>query len=293
MPRGPSLWHFRARMALTRLAIVGVGLIGGSLALAARRAGAAKHIVGVDRAASCNDDSAPRCAVVDEWVDGDDEARVREALSRADLTVLAVPVGAIMRLLPLALESSRLVTDCGSTKRAIVDIARAQRAAARFVPGHPMAGHPEGGLANARADLFEGRRWLLCSENVEPSALAQVESLVRAIGAEPVLLDAAAHDRAVALTSHVPQLLASALYSLGIEEGADVAAGPAFASITRVAGGGQAMWNDIFASNADAVAQAVRSLSAELDAVASGLEQGDVEPALELLARARRALGRE
>jgi prephenate dehydrogenase len=280
-------------MALERLAIVGVGLIGGSLALAARRAGFARHIVGVDRRAMAGaDENAPR-GVVDEWVDADDEARVREALSHADLTVLAMPVSAIAGLLPLALSSGGVITDCGSTKRVIVEKARTEARCARFVPGHPMAGHPEGGLGNAREELFDGRRWLLCPEGVDADALARVEALVRAVGAEPVLLDAESHDRAVALTSHVPQLMASALFALGTEEHAEVAAGPAFASITRVAGGARVMWQDIFDSNADAVAAALRRLSAELDTAASGLEQGHVEPALELLARARRALGRE
>jgi prephenate dehydrogenase len=226
-------------------------------------------------------------------VDADDEACVREALSHADLTVLAVPVSAIVRLLPLALAGKGVVTDCGSTKRTIVEKARTEARCARFVPGHPMAGHPEGGLTNAREELFEGRRWLLCPEGVDPDALALVDELVRAVGAEPVLLDAENHDRAVAWTSHVPQLVASALFSLGTEERAEVAAGPAFASITRVAGGGRVMWQDIFGSNADAVAVALRRLSADLGASASALEQGDVEPALELLARARRALGRD
>jgi prephenate dehydrogenase len=281
-------------MALERLAIVGVGLIGGSLALAARRSGFARHIVGVDRLAAAEERSAAESrTVVDEWVDADDEARVREALSHADLTVLAMPVSAITRLLPLALAGGGVITDCGSTKRSIAEKARGEARSTRFVPGHPMAGHPEGGLVNAREDLFDGRRWLLCPEGVDPDAVARVDALVRAVGAEPVLLDATSHDRAVALTSHVPQLVASALLSLGVEEQADVAAGPAFASITRVAGGARVMWQDIFDSNADEVAAALRRLSAELDSVASGLEQGDVEPALELLARARRALGRE
>jgi prephenate dehydrogenase len=272
-------------MTLERLAIVGVGLIGGSLALAARRSGVARHVVGIDRSAGAT--------VVDEWVNADDAASVEKALSHADLTVLAVPVGAITRLLPLALAGGGVVTDCGSTKRVIARKARDDARCARFVPGHPMAGHPEGGVGNARADLFEGRRWLLCPEDADADALARVQALVRAVGAEPVLMDAESHDRAVALTSHVPQLVASALLSLGVEEHAEVAAGPAFASITRVAGGAHVMWNDIFGSNTDAVAAVLRRLSSELDGVANGLERGDVEPALELLARARRALGRE
>lgn len=272
-------------MDVEQLTICGVGLIGGSLALAARRAGV-RQIVGIDR------DAAARSDVVDTWVSAGDPAAVTEALSRAQLTVLAVPVRASLELLPRALAGSSVVTDCGSTKRAIVERAADHARRAHFVPGHPMAGHPEGGLANARADLFEGRRWILCTHGALRESVALVEGLVRAVGAEPVLLDAAEHDRAVALTSHVPQLVASALAVLSAEQDAGAAAGPGFASATRVAGGAESMWRDIFETNPDAVASALRGLGRELDAVASGLEQGDAASALELLARARRVLGR-
>ncbi len=281
-------------MALDRLAIVGVGLIGGSVALAARRAGVTSHIVGIDCLANAPDVADVAGArVVDAWVDIDDDARVEEALSESDLTVLAMPVGVIASFLPRALAAGSVVTDCGSTKRALVERAGSLEGRERFIAGHPMAGRPQGGLANASADLFAGRRWLLCPEGAAPHVVSRVQAWVRALGAEPVLLAADAHDHAVALTSHVPQLVASALATLGAEQGASVAAGPAFASMTRVAGGAAAMWKDIFESNADAVSAELRRLGAELDRVASGLEQGRPDEALELLARARRALGRD
>jgi prephenate dehydrogenase len=273
-------------MDVEQLTICGVGLIGGSLALAARRAGV-RQIVGIEL-----NPLAQPANVVDSWVDAADANAVTEALSKAQLTVLAVPVGVSLQLLPRALAGASVVTDCGSTKRAIVERAAAEKHRSRFVPGHPMAGHPEGGVANARADLFAGRRWILCTEGADADAVALVEGLVRALGAEPVLLDAEAHDRAVALTSHVPQLMASALAVLSAEQDAGAAAGPAFASATRVAGGAESMWRDIFETNPDAVASALKRLGSELDAVAKGLEQGDARQALELLARARRVLGR-
>jgi prephenate dehydrogenase len=268
------------------LAIYGVGLIGGSLALSARRAGV-RRIVGVDRFAA-----PPPVGVVDAWVHADDETAVEKALSGVQLAVLAVPVGVVLEVLPRALASGAVVTDCGSTKRAIVERVRDHAQRSRFVPGHPMAGHPEGGLTNARADLFEGRRWILCTEGADARAVARVTELVRAVGAVPVFLDAEAHDRAVALTSHVPQLVASALAVLSAEQDAGAAAGPGFASATRVAGGAESMWRDIFETNPDAVASALRKLGSELDEVAAGLERGDAASALELLARARRVLGR-
>ncbi len=273
-------------MNVEKLAILGVGLMGGSIALAARRAGV-RHIVGVDRF-----DVPPPVGVVDAWLHGDDEAQVEKALSEAELTLLAMPVGAVLRILPQALSVAQLVTDCGSTKRAIVEGVQGHPRRAQFVPGHPMAGHPEGGLANARAELFEGRRWILCTDGAAEDAVRTVESFVVALGAQPVLLDAAQPDRAVALTSHVPQLVASALAVLSAEQDAGAAAGPGFASATRVAGGAESMWRDIFETNPDAVASALRRLGSELSEVADGLEHGDAASALELLARARRVLGR-
>jgi prephenate dehydrogenase len=274
---------------MEQLTVCGVGLMGGSLALAVKERGLARRVVGVDLW-----DHALPTGVVDEAVSARDAAATQRAIEGAELTVLAMPVGVIRSVLPAALTAAAatggVVTDCGSTKRALTQSVHAHPGRARFVAGHPMAGHPEGGLGNARSDLFVGRRWLLCPEGISaPDALERVVSLVRAVGAEPVLLGAEEHDRSVALTSHLPQLLASTLAVLVAEAGADAAAGPAFASATRVAGGAEAMWRDIFTSNADAVADALRRLGARLDEVARALEQGppDAEVALRLLAQAR------
>lgn len=271
------------------LAIVGFGLIGGSVALAARERGLASRIVGIDRAEVVSLPDATRAA--DELVDAADETRVRAALGASELTVVATPVGAIEAMIGEVLEASDVVTDCGSTKRAILSSAKGSPRRKRFVPGHPMAGHPQGGIMRARADLFVGRPWLLCPEGADVDAVVRVESLVRGVGAEPLRLSAEDHDRAVALTSHVPQILASALTVLADSRHAEVAAGPAFESATRVAGGGEAMWRDILATNADEVSAVLEALGAELETVARGLRQkpADLGPALRLLERARAA----
>ncbi len=278
---------------MKQLTICGMGLIGGSLALAARRNGLAGKLVGVDLEATIA--RAPAEPVVDEWVPFEDAVGRSKAFGSADLCVLAMPVGVIRDVLPEALEGGAVVTDCGSTKRAIAQLARARRDGDRFVPGHPMAGHPEGGLANARADLFEGRHWILSRSAAKPFAVELVEKLVRGVGADVVFLEPEEHDRSVALTSHVPQLVASTLAVLAEETSADRAAGPGFASATRVAGGAASMWNDIFESNGDAVAQALRLLGERLGRVADALEKEPVDPgaALEILAEARRIRGRD
>ena len=216
------------------------------------------------------------------------------AVREADMVIFATPVGAICSALPGVLEHARLVTDCGSTKRAIAAVAAASPRRGRFVPGHPMAGRPGSGLAQATAELFQGRRWIVCGEASEADAIDQVERLIREVGAEPVRLTAEEHDRAVALTSHVPQIVASALKVLAARRNAELAAGPGFASATRVAGGSDAMWSDIFATNRDEVARALRELCGELEQSAADLELGNDAPTrvLELLASARALRGR-
>ena len=145
-----------------RLAIVGFGLIGGSVALAARSRGLVSHVVGIDRADVAATTTA--LAAADEMSDAADEVRTRKALASADLVLVATPVGAIEAIIGDVLDVAAIATDCGSTKRAILASAARSPRRSRFVPGHPMAGLPQGGIERARADLFEGRPWLLCPE---------------------------------------------------------------------------------------------------------------------------------
>jgi prephenate dehydrogenase len=271
---------------MKRIAIVGLGLIGGSLGLAAReRLGL--RVVGIDRARIIDAERARDCA--DELVPSEDRARCEAALADAELAVLATPVSVIAGRVGEVLGQCGTVTDCGSTKRQIVLAAEQSPRARRFVPGHPMAGAAEGGLAHACADLFVGRRWLLCPDGRDRDAVVRVEEFVRGLGAEPLSMSAEQHDWVVALLSHVPQLLASAMAVLGAARGGRTVAGPAYEGITRTAGGDPQMWQDIFATNADQVARALRELEAELGSVASALETtpADVGPASRLLERAR------
>jgi prephenate dehydrogenase len=214
--------------------------------------------------------SSPVRALADRCIDSNDREGVRSVAALADLCVLAAPVGVIAAELPGLLESAQVVTDCGSTKRSICAAVSGAPRRGRFVPGHPMAGGPEGGAALARADLFRDQTWLLCPENSDADALTRVESLIQMLGAKIVHMSLAAHDRAVAYTSHVPQLFASALAVLS-------------------AGGAQRMWQDIFAANADEISAVLHQLSSELQVVAAGLEANptDTSAALALLARAR------
>lgn len=271
----------------SQVSIVGLGLIGGSMARALRLALPGLRLVGVDREPAL--ERARELGLVDHYVVEADAPGVAEAFGASDLVFLAAPVSGIRRWLAEALNHGAVVTDCGSTKRELVLAARASAAAGRFVPGHPMAG---AGAARAlpTADLFEGRPWVVCPDGVEPGALASVEQLVRRIGAEPVRMSAGDHDRAVALTSHAPRIIASALTALVHREGAHAAAGPAFERLAQGAGGSAEMWRDVLGSNADEVARALRLILGELEACAQELEAGvSLDGSLELLAAAERA----
>jgi prephenate dehydrogenase len=271
---------------MKRVAIVGFGLIGGSLSLALRRNGAV-HVTAIDRGPVLERAAARRAA--DEHLPLDQADALKTALERADITVLAVPVSTIIRLIPWSLSHGVVVTDCGSTKREIAQAASEQTRGSSFVPGHPMAGLPDGGIENARGDLFEGRSWIICPEQSRPEAIQQVTEMITLTGAHLVELSPEAHDRAVAITSHLPQLLASTLFTLAEDQHARVAMGPAFERATRGAGGLESIWTDIFETNAEEVARAAEAVSQELSKVAAGLWRSppDLQAALTVLARAR------
>lgn len=272
--------------------VVGLGLLGGSFALALRELDGTARVTAVDRPFVLDRPAAR--AAAQELIDAADARAVSAAVDAADLVLLATPVTAIVSLLPELVARARILTDCGSTKRAIARAVDASPRRGRFVPGHPMAGAPEGGIDLARPDLFRGRRWILCPEHSDPDAVEAVSSLVERLGAVVVRMSATEHDRAVALTSHVTQLVASALAAVAFESGAQPAMGPAFERTTQAAGGPEQIWDDILATNADAVASALGEIAVELERARAGLAQvpPDTRPAMELLGRARRALRR-
>jgi prephenate dehydrogenase len=267
--------------------VVGLGLIGGSVALALREAKADARIAGVDLAPVLASEAVRRLPAT--LLDASDTTSVDAAFAGADLVVLAAPVRVIIEELPRALASAKVVTDCGSTKRSIARCADSLSRRARFVPGHPMAGAPEGGAERARGDLFRDRRWLLCPEKSDPDALETVERLVSAFGARPERFGIDEHDRAVARTSHATQLVTSALFVTAASANAERAAGPAFEGATRSAGGAETIWSDIFETNADEVAAALSDVVRELEAVRAELGRNPPEltSARALLRRAK------
>lgn len=237
----------------SRLGIVGLGLIGGSIALRARVAWPDVTIVGLDRAERAKD--AERRNVVHRGTD------TLAHLATCDLIVLATPVASIVAAMPelSTCGTAAVVTDVGSTKRQVMAAARAAGMPS-FVGGHPMGGSEHVGLDYARPDLFDRRPWLLVSGSASVEAGGRVERFARGLGATPHWTDADTHDRTVAYVSHLPQIMAVALMNATTAavgpRGLD-ASGRAFAEMTRLASSPPDLWREILADNADFVAEAL------------------------------------
>ena len=269
------------------LAIVGVGLIGGSFALALRKAGWTGKILGVSSENTLR--SALERGVIDEGCALDAGA------ARADLIYLAQPIGRILDTLhriDAFTRTGSLITDAGSTKQAIVAAARQYVHRAQFIGGHPLAGKEKRGVASAEADLFIGRPYVFTpadpAELNTPSAKELLE-WIRRIGAIPVALSPEEHDRAVSFTSHLPQLASTALASTILERCRYLeVAGPGLADMTRLAQSPYELWRDIFATNTVCIEQALTAYITKLEHLRENLRTRQMQEEFELAARLRR-----
>ncbi|PYS96252.1 MAG: prephenate dehydrogenase/arogenate dehydrogenase family protein [Acidobacteria bacterium] len=256
-----------------RIAIVGVGLIGGSIGLAVRRRMPGVRVVGVDRG------GVLRRALSRGAVQAGAGSLAR-GLQGCDLVILALPVDAIALALPRVARLAppgALVTDVGSTKGAIVAAARRCGLGQRFVGGHPMAGSERSGVGHADGGLFVGAPWILCPGVAGPPAIERVRRLVRRLGARPALFDARRHDAIVARLSHLPQLASVAMVNAaarGPAAGALRLAGPAFRQMSRLAGSSPRLWAGILESNRAAVVQALRDFEREVAALRGSIGSG-------------------
>jgi prephenate dehydrogenase len=258
-----------------RIAIVGVGLIGGSIVQAAKQAWPSIDATGIDVQ--------------------DDLTRV----AGAELVILAAPVRTNMGLLeelPSSLSADAIVTDTGSTKRATV--AAAERLPSiTFIGGHPMAGAARGGAANARADLFHGRPWILTPRPDDAAeVVARLEAFVVGLGAVPHVMTPDLHDRFVGAVSHLPQLTASALmHAVGLlagDTGLEIA-GPGLMDTTRLATSPPDIWKDVAATNEDILREALDVLIRTLTDLRNGLDSGEaIDAVFTSASRWRTALDR-
>lgn len=259
-----------------RIAVLGVGLIGGSIGLAARRRLGAE-VAGYDPD-SASVERAAAAGAIDRGA-----SSVADACAGAEAVFCAAPVGALPALAREALaacEDGVLVTDAGSTKREIVAAVGDDE---RFVGGHPLAGAESAGVENARADLFEGARWYLTPGERSSGVLYdRLQRTVSGLGARPQAIDAVTHDRVMATVSHLPHVVANALVAEAVDELTRDSermpeVGPSFRDATRVAGANPAVWADIFASNREAIAVAVDSVAERLREAAELIRRGEPE----------------
>lgn len=278
---------------IKRLAILGVGLIGGSLARALRDAGYVQEIVGYGRSLA-NLQRAVELGVVDRI-----ETSLSATVNGADMVVLATPVGTMPEVFTSIapyLGKDAVVTDVGSVKGSVVSAARATLGAklTAFVPGHPIAGTEHTGVEASSANLFVGRRVVLTplSEN-RPESVARVRALWQAAGADVVEMSVAHHDEVLAATSHLPHLLAYALVDLlaQLEDRREVFAFAAggFRDFTRIASSDPIMWRDISLANGDAVVHMLTAYRGELDKLITAVKAGDGQALQQLFTRAKLA----
>lgn len=262
-----------------RAAIVGTGLVGGSIGLALRRQG--WRVSGADQ-----DPAVAQQALALGALDqvGTDPA--------ADITFVATPVRAAAEAALLALATgSGVVTDVGGVKTSVVDAVDDPR----FVGGHPMAGSEQLGVQGANAELFQGAVWVLTPvASTDPEAYARVRSVVSSFGAEALALAPDRHDALVAVVSHVPHLAAAALMRLADERSAEHAAllrlaAGGFRDMTRIASGSPAIWPDICEENSDAIVAVLDRLVAELTHLRNAVEHADRPELLAVLERAQAA----
>jgi prephenate dehydrogenase len=259
-----------------KVAVLGVGLIGGSIGLAARRR------LGAEVSGFDPDPATRERAVGLDAVDRVDDS-IAAAVDGAEVVFCAAPVGALPGLVSEALASSdddAVVTDVGSTKGTLV-AGQLGRLEERFIGGHPLAGAETAGVENARADLFEGARWYLTpTERSSGLLYDRLQRTIAELGARPQAIDADTHDRLMATVSHLPHVIANVLVQQAAAAAAEESerlpeVGPSFRDTTRVAGANPPVWGDIFATNREAVAREVDAVSERLRDAAELIRSGD------------------
>ena len=273
-----------------RVALIGLGLIAGSMAHAMRRAGLAGHIVGTSRTAESRA-TAQEIGFCDEIV-----ATAVEAVRDADLVVLAIPVGAMEAVaaeIAPHLKAGATVTDVGSVKRAVIDAVQPHiPPGVHFVPGHPLAGTEHSGPRSGFAELFENR-WCLLIQSDDADADAKLKSLWEGMGAHVEFMDADHHDLVLAVTSHAPHLIAYTMVGVADDlrrvTDSEVikysAAG--FRDFTRIAASDPTMWRDVFLNNKEATLEILGRFTEELLTLQRAIRRGDGDHLHEYFTRTR------
>jgi prephenate dehydrogenase len=268
------------------LTIVGVGLIGGSIGLAARRRGLAGRVVGVGRSRTALDTARQFGAIDEGCLD------LGEGVRRAELVVFCTPVNLIAEQVITAGSACRpgtLLTDAGSTKGAIVRATDGKLSTGvSFIGSHPLAGSEKRGPEYADADLFQGRVTVVTpTARTEPATLDRLMSFWKALGSRVTIMDPDEHDRALAFTSHLPHLLASALAGMLPDELRELTA-TGFRDTTRIAAGDPSIWTGILLQNRAALLDSLGGVTDRLDEFKAALEAGNAAAVDALLTRGKR-----
>jgi len=277
-------------LVFEKIGIVGLGLIGGSIALAARQLWPQSLVIAVDNKDVL--ETAMRLHAID--VAADDLI----VLAEADVVILAAPVRqntALLAELDENVRVSAVVTDTGSTKRVMADAARGLPRRFTFVGGHPLAGAAVRGLEHARPDLFQGRPWIFTpTGDASGAALEKLTAFVTALGAVPSVMNPDLHDRMLAFLSHLPQLAASALMDVvgsAVDEAGLALAGRGLIDTTRLASSPADIWQDIVATNSDQIGPALDTLIEVLTSLRADLGRGErLDEVFESANRWRQAL---
>jgi prephenate dehydrogenase len=278
-----------------QITIVGCGLLGGSFALALRRAGFTGKIT------ACGGNRGAKLAVEMGFVNSYEESFERNALCEADLIFLAAPIGAILDFLKTKtpnIKYGAIVTDAGSTKVEICRVASESiPKEISFIGGHPMAGSEQTGVEYSRADLFDGATWALMDDALSsPNIFVEMNSLIASLGAKPLITEPEKHDAAVALISHFPQILSSVLantLSEGDDELARNLAATGWRDMTRLAGSSWSVWRDIVMTNDVNLSDAVDTMIGHLQQVKEALEQRDFNQVRELFEAANASVEKQ
>jgi prephenate dehydrogenase len=274
-------------MRIGTLTIVGVGLIGGSIGLAARRRGVAARVLGAGRSLEPLERARQLGAIDQASLDAADAVR------RAEVAVFCTPVDLIAEQVLAAAPRcapGTLLTDAGSTKAAIVRALDGRLpAGVSFVGSHPLAGSEKRGPEHADADLFEGRVAVVTpAPRTDPAAVERAAAFWRALGSRVIVMGPEEHDRALAMTSHLPHLLASALAGVLPPQLRELAA-TGFRDTTRVAAGDPSLWTGIFLQNREALVEALAQLQRQIAEFKTALTAGDPDAVGALLARGKRS----
>jgi len=261
----------------TTVAIIGVGLMGGSMGLAAQERLGVANVIGYSRTRNTLSDALDAGAITEA------AGSIDEACKEADIVFVATPVRTILDVSRQAMAASMphcIVTDMGSTKSSLM-AALTPPEEKRFIGGHPVCGSETAGVLNAREDLFAGATYFLTpAAGVEPANYELLHGFLAKTGARPTAVNPDAHDRIMALVSHLPHVLANAAMNqaggLNLDgREALLSAGPSFRDLTRVAGSNPGVWTDIFMENRRWLAETLKEHSRETDRIAAALEAGD------------------